>query len=103
MWSLIGDGTILVFLVIISVAIMTGHWMGGPDEHDRTALGIVAPMRHPGVALAIGKINFPDEKLLPAAVLLYALVAVIATTVYGKFRLRNLSGRSASARAAHAR
>jgi BASS family bile acid:Na+ symporter len=102
MWSLIGDGTILVFLLVISVAILAGQWIGGPDEHDRTALAIVSPLRHPGVALAIGTINFPNEKLVPAAVLLYFLLAVILTTIYGKLRLRNLSGRRASAMPAHA-
>jgi BASS family bile acid:Na+ symporter len=101
MWSLIGDGTILVFLVVISVAILAGQWIGGPDEHDRTALGIVSPLRHPGVALAISTINFTEEKLAPAAILLYFLLAVILTTVYGKLRVRNLSRRSPSAMAAH--
>jgi BASS family bile acid:Na+ symporter len=99
---LIGDGTILAIVVVVLIAVSAGQRIGGPDEHDRTALGIVAAMRHPGVALAIAKINFPDEKLVPAAILLYLLVAVVTTTVYGKLRLRNLSRRGTAAIAAHA-
>jgi len=91
MWELIGNGTVLAIVVVVGVSITAGHLIGGPSDHDRTALGIVAAMRHPGVALAIGKVNFPDEKLLPAAILLYTLVAAIATTLYGKVRLRALS------------
>jgi BASS family bile acid:Na+ symporter len=102
MWFLIGNGTILAMGVVIALAITAGQRIGGPDEHDRTALGIVSAMRHPGVALAIGRMNFPDDKLLPAAILLYTLVAAIVTTVYGKFRLRQLSRSATAATAARA-
>src|SRR5262245_53301344 len=89
MVSLIGDGTIFAILAVVAMAIAAGHWMGGPNDHDRTALGIVSAMRHPGVALAIATRNAPDEKLIPAAIILFALVAVITTTIYGKFRIRS--------------
>jgi BASS family bile acid:Na+ symporter len=102
MWSLIGNGTILAIVVLIAIAIRAGQRIGGPDEHDRTALGIVSAMRHPGVALAIARINFPDDKLVPAAILLYTLVAAIVTTLYGKFRLRHLSRNATAAVAAGA-
>ncbi len=101
-WSLIGNGTILAIVVVIAIAIAAGQWIGGPDEHDRTALGIVSAMRHPGVALAIGRMNFPDDKLLPAAILLFTLVAAIATTVYGTMRFRRLAGKTTAALAAGA-
>jgi BASS family bile acid:Na+ symporter len=101
-WSLIGDGTILAIVVVVAVAMAAGHWIGGPDEHDRTALAIVSAMRHPGVALAVGRTNFPDDKLIPAAILLVALVAVVTTTIYGKLRMRHLSGNAGAGIAAHA-
>jgi bile acid:Na+ symporter, BASS family len=88
-WALIGNGTIFAILGVVLIAIAAGHWIGGPDRNDRTALGIVSAMRHPGVALAIGTTNFPDDKLVPAAILLFALLAAITTSVYGMRRLRN--------------
>ena len=94
--ALLGAGSVLAIFAVVSVAILTGHWMGGPDEHDRTALGIVCAMRHPGVALAIGAANFPEDRLIPAGVLLYALVAALATTVYGKVRFRRLTASKAT-------
>ncbi len=88
MWLLVGNGTIVAITVVVGIAIAAGHWIGGPDEYDRTALGIVSAMRHPGVALTIGVANFPDDKLVPAGILLFTLVAAITTTLYGKLRLR---------------
>ena len=102
MWSLIGNGTILSIMTVVAVAMLAGHRIGGPDEHDRTALAMVSAMRHPGVALAIGATNFPDNKLVPAAIILFALVAAITTTIYGKVRLRNLAGTASSGLAARA-
>lgn len=40
------------------------HWLGRPDPDDRTALAIASSMRHPGVALAIARLNFPEEMLV---------------------------------------
>jgi BASS family bile acid:Na+ symporter len=84
--SLIGHGTVLVIVVVVLVAIAAGHLIGGPSESDRTALGITSAMRHPGIAMAIATTNFPDDKLMPAAIALYVLVAAMLTTVYGKLR-----------------
>jgi BASS family bile acid:Na+ symporter len=45
-------------------------------------------MRHPGVALAIARLNFPEERLGPEAVLLFIVVNVIVTLPYGIWRRR---------------
>jgi BASS family bile acid:Na+ symporter len=86
--SLIGDGTVLLVTCVVVAAIAAGHWFGGPNEGDRTALGIASAMRHPGIAMAIASGNFPENKLIPAGILLYVLVAAIITTIYGKLRGR---------------
>jgi BASS family bile acid:Na+ symporter len=92
--SLIGDGTVLAIAAVVVAGLLAGHWLGGPDPDDRTALAIAASMRHPGVALAIARLNFPDEKLAPAAVLLFLLVNVIVTLPYGVWRRRGHAGRA---------
>lgn len=86
--SLIGNGTLLAIAAVVIAAVAAGHWLGGPEAQDRTALAIASAMRHPGIALAIAHINFPDNKLVPAAILLFLLVAAIVTTLYGKLRAR---------------
>ncbi len=95
-WALVGNGTILSITVLALAAMAAGHWIGGPGEQDRTALGIFAAVRHPGVALAIAKENWPGDHLIPAAVLLFAVVTILTTTLYGRYRLRQHSATGAS-------
>jgi BASS family bile acid:Na+ symporter len=96
--SLVGNGTVLVIAAVVLAGLAAGHWLGGPDPDDRTALAIASSMRHPGVALAIARLNFPEERLVPAAVLLFLLVNVIATLPYGVWRRRVHGERAAATR-----
>ncbi|MBI4890965.1 MAG: Na+-dependent transporter [Acidobacteria bacterium] len=91
MWSLVGNGTVLSIAALAFAAMAAGHWIGGPNEQDRTALGIFAAVRHPGVALAIAKDNWPADRLIPAAILLFSLVTFATTTLYGRYRLKRYS------------
>jgi BASS family bile acid:Na+ symporter len=86
MWSLIGNGTLVAMALLAVVAIAGGHWLGGPGSADRMSLAFASSMRHPGVALTIARLNFPEEPLVPAAILLYTMVAFIATQVYASRR-----------------
>jgi BASS family bile acid:Na+ symporter len=92
MVSLVGHATIIVIAALVVIAIAAGHWLGGPDSHDRSTLAIASAMRHPGVALAIATQNVPEEPRVGAAVLLYLLAAVVATTVYGMVWKRTEAG-----------
>ena len=62
--------------------------LGGPQPEDRTVLGLSAARRHPGMAMAMAHTLAPDDKVIPAAVLLIVLVAFIATIPYAKRRGR---------------
>jgi BASS family bile acid:Na+ symporter len=84
MVSLFGSGALIAFIAIAVIAMAVGHWSGGADPRNRTVLAIAAPMRHPGVAIAVAHATFPNENLAPAAILLLLLVGVFATSVYGK-------------------
>jgi BASS family bile acid:Na+ symporter len=89
--SLVGNGTILAIGVVVVAAIAAGHSLGGADADDRSTLAIASAMRHPGVALAVATLNFPEEPSIPAAIILYVLVAAVATTIYGAVRRKQLS------------
>jgi BASS family bile acid:Na+ symporter len=86
----IGDGTLIAFAAFIVVGLVVGHFLGGPNEGERTVLALSSASRHPGMALAIAHLNFPDEHAVPAAILLYLLVSALITLPY--VRWRKLSG-----------
>jgi bile acid:Na+ symporter, BASS family len=83
MWQLLGNGTLLAVALVVAVAVAAGHFLGGADPGERTALVVAAAMRHPGVALAIARMNAPDDGLVPAAVLVFVFQAAIVTSLYG--------------------
>jgi BASS family bile acid:Na+ symporter len=92
---LVGNGTLLVMATIVGTGLLAGHWLGGPDFDDRTALAIASSTRHPGVALAIARLNFPEETRVPAAVFLFLLVNALVTLPYGAWRRRQRAARAA--------
>ncbi len=86
--SLIGNGTIIAIIIFVLIGLAAGHGLGGPDPNNRTALALSTVSRHPGIAIAIANINFPEQKLALAAILLYLLVSAIVTIPYLKSRKR---------------
>lgn len=82
--SLMGNGTIIAIIIFVLIGLATGHYFGGPDPDDRTALALSTVSRHPGLALAIANVNFPDQKLSLAAIILYLLVNMVVTIPYLK-------------------
>jgi BASS family bile acid:Na+ symporter len=80
--SLIGNGTLLAMAVFATVGLATGFLLGGPQRADRRVLALSAASHHPGVAMAIATANFPDEKLILPAILLYLIVSLIVSTLF---------------------
>jgi BASS family bile acid:Na+ symporter len=80
--SLIGNGTLLALAVFVVIGIAVGHALGGADREDRVVLGLSTGCRHPGMAIAIAAANFPSEKRVVAAALLYLLVNIAISIAY---------------------
>jgi BASS family bile acid:Na+ symporter len=89
----LGDGTLLICVVVVVAALAIGHLLGGPKEGNRRALAITCAARHPGVAISVVTPLMPDAA---AAVLgmagLYWLVSFVLTIPYLKWR-RAVAGR----------
>ncbi len=98
MGSLIRQGTLSAIAIIALVGLVAGHWLGGPDEDDRTVLAEATVSRHPGVAIAVASLT--DQPLAPVGVLLAVLVSTIAVVPYTQWRKRLRGARPA--RAGHA-
>jgi bile acid:Na+ symporter, BASS family len=82
MASLIGNGTLIAIATCIVAGFASGHLLGGPEPADRTVLALVTSSRHPGVALAIASANFPEQKLVLAAIFLYLLMNAVLWIPY---------------------
>ena len=78
---LLGNGTALAIAGVVAAGLLAGHLLGGPDPEDRAALAIACATRHPGIALLIGRTNFPHQSLVPV-VLLFLLVSLLAAIPY---------------------
>jgi len=95
--SLIGDGTVLAMVTFAALGLLAGHILGGPDPQERAVLALSSACRHPGIALAIATANYPTERLAPAAVLLYVLIAAAVCFPYVTWQQRRAVAATASA------
>ena len=89
--ALLGNGTIVAFVVFTVAGLAVGHWLGGPEDDHRLVLALSTGARHPGIALAVAKANFPDEPYLGASVFLYLLVNVLVGIPFQAWRKRRMS------------
>ena len=96
--SLIGDGHVLAIAAFVAIGLIVGHLLGGPDPRDRVVLALATASRHPGVALAIAAANFPQEKMVMGAILLYLLISLIVSVAYLAWRRRVLASVASAAR-----
>jgi BASS family bile acid:Na+ symporter len=81
-WSLIGDGTIIAFIIFGIVGLTVGHLLGGPGPDERITLALSTACRHPALALAIATVNVPEEHRVLSAILLYLIVNTLLTIPY---------------------
>jgi BASS family bile acid:Na+ symporter len=85
--ALAGNGSMLAIAIFIGASIAAGHLLGGPQQRDRTALGIVTSARHPGIAVAIAEANYPDQsRLVAGAVVIYLLLRVLLLIPYANWQ-----------------
>ena len=91
MMALVGDGTLLAIALFVLLGLVVGHLIGGPGPGDRSVLALATACRHPGVALGVARLVFPTEQATAAAVLLYLIVSLVATTPYVAWRRKALT------------
>jgi BASS family bile acid:Na+ symporter len=87
--GLIGNGLVILLAVFTLVGLAAGHLLGGPDPDNRTVLALATGARHPGVAIAIASVNFPDERGVLAVVLFHLIFATIVSVPYVMWRTRS--------------
>jgi BASS family bile acid:Na+ symporter len=80
--GLVGDGTILALAAFAAVGTLVGHLLGGHRPEERGVLALACGSRHPGIALAIAHVNFPDDRNLLPAILLYLIIGALVAAPY---------------------
>jgi bile acid:Na+ symporter, BASS family len=86
--ALVGNGTIVAMAAFVLTGLAVGHVLGGPRAGDRLVLALSTASRHPAIALAIAKANFPDEPHLGATIVLYLLVSLLIGIPYQVWQMR---------------
>jgi BASS family bile acid:Na+ symporter len=79
--SLFGDGTLLSASAFALVGFVAGHLLGNPKPENSRVLAIATGSRHPGMAAAIAHANFPEQKLVLPAIVLYVVVCGVLYAV----------------------
>ena len=90
MWALVGNGTLIAMLMFLTIGLVVGHVLGGPNPEHALVLALSAACRHPAIALAIAAANFPEQRF-GAAILLYLLLSVIAGMPYLAWQRRQMA------------
>jgi bile acid:Na+ symporter, BASS family len=89
-FTLIGNFTIVAMAAFVAVGLAVGHALGGPRAEHRLVLALSTASRHPAIALAIAKANFPDEPHLGATIILYLLVNLLIGIPYQIWQKRRI-------------
>ena len=90
-FSLIGNGSIVALAAFVVMGLAVGHGLGGPSADDRLVLALSTASRHPAIALAIAKANFPDEPHLGATIILYLVVSLLIGIPYQIWQKRRIA------------
>jgi BASS family bile acid:Na+ symporter len=84
--ELVGDGTLLAIAAFALCALFIGHLLGGPSEENRSVLALCTATRHPFIAIALIRANFPYERLAVPAVFMALIVTTVASIPYVQMR-----------------
>jgi len=80
----VGLPSVLAFALFTLMALATGHWLGGPDEAQRTSLAVSSATRHIGLALVLAAdIKGPNTFALIAT---YLFASAIVSIPYVRWR-----------------
>ena len=87
MLALIGEGTVLLILVVIVFGLLFGELLGGPDRSIRSALASATVSRHPAIALLLASGAFPQQQAtVIGTVLIYLLASIVLPILLMRWR-----------------
>jgi BASS family bile acid:Na+ symporter len=81
MVAVIGEGTVLLILIVIVFGLLFGELLGGPERGIRGALASATVSRHPAIALLLASGAFPQQQSTVIGTVLIYLLASIALPI----------------------
>lgn len=85
-------GAAVAIACVTALAALTGHALGGPHRETRTAVGICAAARNPGLALLVATLNGSPPGVVATV---FAYLVISAVTLVPYIALRRRSGSQA--------
>ncbi|TDR89910.1 Na+-dependent transporter [Enterovirga rhinocerotis] len=82
LWAMVGNGVLMALVAFALIGLAVGHVLGGPEPEHRAVLALATSTRHPGIAIAIASLAFPDEKAVMAVVLYHLVVGALVCVPY---------------------
>lgn len=84
--AVIGQGTLLLIVMVVVFGLFVGHLLGGPDPGNRGALASATVSRHPAIALLLASGAFPEHQTtVIGTVLLYLIAALLLPIPYERW------------------
>lgn len=80
--SVLNSFTLLAIVLYCLIAVITGHLLGGTLREQRTVLVFSTLSRHPGIAIAISSILFPNDIGIKSRILIFIVVSIIISKLY---------------------
>lgn len=84
-WSMVGNGTLVVLVLFGVLGIAVGHVLGGPNPPDRVVLALATASRHPGVAIAVAAANTDHIASVASVVIWHLVVGAVLAAPYVKW------------------
>lgn len=78
----------LAIVAVTALAVACGHALGGPHPGTRTAVGICAAARNPGLALLVATLNSAQPAVI-ATIFAYLVISALTLIPYVVYRRRH--------------
>ncbi len=78
-------------VLFITIAILAGHYLGGPEPETRLAIALATSTRNAGLALAIATLNLGQDPGILAGIAAIALLAFVADAIYANLYRKKIA------------
>jgi len=83
---------VLAVVLMATIALLSGHYLGGSEPMTRQTIAIANATRNAGLAIALITLNFPNAKHeILTTIAAYAVIGAIAGKIYARLHQKRLA------------